>query len=153
MGTLNKVRKEIYRNVWNSGHCNAWTHHFVFKENVRTKKKAGCSYGNLRIFLIPLAYYGQSKRLWRETKKCGVWQGNVQSDISWCQENCALRCPGNECLIFPHFLNALRGFQFLESIRQCSISSFSPGTFIKFKTMEPKSAGGAHKLFPLIRRS
>lgn len=41
MGALNRRRKEIYRNVWDSRHCNALIHDFVLKDNVRTKKRLG----------------------------------------------------------------------------------------------------------------
>lgn len=104
MHALNRARNEIYRKIWDSRHRCAWIHHLVFKDNVRTKKRVGCSYGNLRkSFSIPLLS-DQRKRPWRETNKCGVWQDNVQSDRLWCQENCALRCPGKLCLISPSSL-------------------------------------------------
>lgn len=84
---------------------------------------------------------------WRETKKCGVCQRNVHSDILWWQENCALRCPGNVCLISLQFLIPIWGFQLLERERQSNISFFfqelSP---TKVKSIEPKSAGEVHRL-------
>lgn len=56
------------------------------------------------------------------------------------------------CLISLQFLIPIWDFQFLESERQCSISSFSPGILTKVKTIESKSAGEARRLFALITR-
>lgn len=51
------------------------------------------------------------------------------------------------------FLISTWDFQFLESKRQCSISSYSPGTLTKVETIEPMSARGAHRLSALITRA
>lgn len=51
------------------------------------------------------------------------------------------------------FLISTWGFQFPESKRQCSISSFSPGTLTKVKTIEPMSTRRAHGLSALITRA
>ena len=132
MGVLNRARKEIYRNVW--------IHYFVFKDNERTKKRVGHSYGNLRVFLIPFAYWWRDAYSSEDRRRNVEFGSTTYSDTLWWQEKCALRCPGTVYLLSLPSLTATQGFQFFESERQCSTSSFSPETLTKVKTLDSQSA-------------
>lgn len=77
MHALNRAKKEIHRKIWPSWHHCAWIHHLVSKDNARTKRRVGCSYGNSReSFLIPLLS-GQKKKKDLEERLRNVELGRI----------------------------------------------------------------------------